>query len=185
LVRGSVDEKVNGPEFFKGQVSYLQLFLQQYFDITDASFVDGVYGPNTEYYVVQFQKQNGIDATGTVGPITRARITRFCADPSPAATHTYTLGEQFPQSFTIYPGESYAMNDVAHGGYRIEYVSKNNQTIRVTNRTDGGLATEHLKLSEGAVLMAKHTWPTGLQITVNKFLSDGGVSLTLESVSTD
>src|SRR6185369_17829733 len=43
----------------------------------------GTFGPMTQQYVVQFQAQNGISQTGTVGPLTRAAILSRCSTTPP------------------------------------------------------------------------------------------------------
>ncbi len=45
--------------------------------LADAGYsitVDGVYGPGSRSVVIQFQRRNGLDADGVVGPVTRATL---------------------------------------------------------------------------------------------------------------
>ena len=42
--------------------------------LLDQRYITGFYGPITTEAVRKFQEQNGIDQTGTVGPITRAKL---------------------------------------------------------------------------------------------------------------
>ncbi len=55
-------------------VERLQEFLAQYPDIYPEGLVTGYFGPLTERAVQRFQKKNGIDTVGVVGPQTRAKI---------------------------------------------------------------------------------------------------------------
>ncbi len=185
LAQGSIDEKINGPEHFKGQVSHLQMFLKQYFGLTDTSFVDGIFGPNTEKYVIQFQSRNGLDAVGMVGPKTRAKILSLCTNSSLPSSSAHTLSISFPQTITLYLGDTYTQpGNLAQGAFRIEYTDKNTSSIRITGRTISGIGTQTIKLTAGTSVTTNN-WPAGLKITVNKINSDGSMEISLDIVSTD
>ncbi len=64
-----------------GEVSQLQGFLTDYFNLGDA-ITSGYYGVLTEKYVKQFQAQNGIEQVGYLGQKTRAAIARVCGSIS-------------------------------------------------------------------------------------------------------
>ena len=59
------------------QVLHLQSFLTDNLSLNE-DITTGFFGKKTDAYVRQFQSQNGIDATGVVGPITRAKISEAC-----------------------------------------------------------------------------------------------------------
>jgi peptidoglycan hydrolase-like protein with peptidoglycan-binding domain len=50
--------------------------------------VDGIFGPNTERAVRQFQQSQGLQVDGIVGPETRARIERMASDDQDGAAPT-------------------------------------------------------------------------------------------------
>ena len=61
-----------------GQVSDLQDWLASYYNLGD-SFTSGYFGRQTQKYVMQFQREQGIDVVGFVGQLTRAAIAKVCA----------------------------------------------------------------------------------------------------------
>lgn len=70
-----------------GQVSSLQVFLRGRYGDTRLS--GGYYGQLTAYYVTRFQQEQGVyPATGGVGPLTRAAISRVCGGYYPSPTPT-------------------------------------------------------------------------------------------------
>jgi hypothetical protein len=73
-----------------GQVSALQLFLANHFDLNEDDVVSGYFGPTTQKYVVQFQSEQGLPSLGIVGSLTRAAIAKICggsiATPPPSSS---------------------------------------------------------------------------------------------------
>lgn len=88
LWRGMHDASANG------QVRELQTFLSNYYGVSASVIVTGYFGPITESYVFRFQREQGIQQVGRVGPITRAGIARVCATgaTAPAAGTLGTYG---------------------------------------------------------------------------------------------
>jgi peptidoglycan hydrolase-like protein with peptidoglycan-binding domain len=75
LHRGMRDADTTPP----GQVSELQKFLVDYYDLNPDTYVTGYFGRLTQQNVIQFQiDQNITPASGYVGPLTRAAIQRVC-----------------------------------------------------------------------------------------------------------
>lgn len=72
LQRGSRDATTGG------QVTELQTFLTDYFDLDESAVVSGFYGKVTQKYVAQFQQQHGLPAFGITGTLTRAKISEVC-----------------------------------------------------------------------------------------------------------
>ena len=71
FIRGATDARTNG------QVSELQRFLTDYYDINQ-NIIIGIFGPITQKYVMRFQREQGFPTFGIVGPMTRARIASVC-----------------------------------------------------------------------------------------------------------
>jgi hypothetical protein len=58
------------------EVSELQNFLKNYYQLPSLS--GGYFGPSTKSYLAKFQREQGISATGGLGPLTRGRINAIC-----------------------------------------------------------------------------------------------------------
>src|SRR3990167_2612502 len=69
--RGATDARTNG------QVSELQRFLTDYYDINQ-NIIVGVFGRITHGYVLRFQREQGLPTFGIVGSMTRAAIADVC-----------------------------------------------------------------------------------------------------------
>lgn len=61
-----------------GQVSELQTFLTDYYNLDENIVVGGYFGNITQRYVVQFQSEQGLPAYGIAGTLTRAKIAGVC-----------------------------------------------------------------------------------------------------------
>ena len=69
-----------------GQVSELQAFLTDYFDLDENIVVGGYFGNLTRSYVIKFQNQHGLPSFGIAGSMTRTKIAKVCktgSTPSP------------------------------------------------------------------------------------------------------
>ncbi len=62
----------------RGQVSELQRFLADWFDVDERDLVTGYFGRNTRMYVQKLQQQFGLPSFGIAGAMTRAVIAREC-----------------------------------------------------------------------------------------------------------
>ncbi len=62
----------------RGQVSELQVFLTDYFDLNENVVVGGLFGKLTQQYLIKFQKAEGLPAQGIAGSMTRAKIAQVC-----------------------------------------------------------------------------------------------------------
>ena len=67
----------------QGQVTDLQIYLANYFDVSEEGLVSGFFGKNTERYVKKFQQQNNLPAFGIAGSQTRAKIASMCGGVTP------------------------------------------------------------------------------------------------------
>lgn len=63
-----------------GQVSELQRFLSDYFDVDPDDIVTGYFGRITHSYVVRFQQEQKLPAFGIVGSMTRTATAQTCRD---------------------------------------------------------------------------------------------------------
>jgi hypothetical protein len=93
LKRGDRDAMTVPP----GQVTELQKFLVDYYDLNPDTYISGYFGRLTQQNVMRFQQeQNIVPVSGFVGPLTRAAIARVCvsaatATPSPSNPPPQTL----------------------------------------------------------------------------------------------
>ncbi len=67
---------------YSGQVSELQKFLSDYYDIDPNEIVTGFFGRITQGYVQQFQREQGLPTFGIAGSMTRAAIAKVCSNIS-------------------------------------------------------------------------------------------------------
>ena len=72
------------------QVSDVQAFLAEYFDLPDGTVSGGYFGKTTERYVIRFQKEQGVPSFGIVGSLTRQAIAKACSKTSLRSTITDT-----------------------------------------------------------------------------------------------
>lgn len=86
-----------------GQVSELQRFLSEHYDIDPEEIVTGFFGRITQGYVQKFQRQQGLPAFGIVGSMTRSSILKECKGvtfgtntPINIPTNNYTNTTQTP-----------------------------------------------------------------------------------------
>lgn len=79
LQRGSRDTSTGG------QVSQLQQFLAARYNLSTQTIVTGYFGPITESYVLQFQREQGISPIGIVGPQTRNAVGVTCQSQQPTS----------------------------------------------------------------------------------------------------
>ena len=87
LTRGTRD----GTTVPSGQVTELQKFLVDYYDLNPDVYVTGYFGRLTQQNVIRFQQEQGLPAYGIVGPLTRAAIATVCgsvASGTPSASAT-------------------------------------------------------------------------------------------------
>ena len=61
-----------------GQVSELQKFLSDYYDVDPEEIVTGFFGRITQGYVQKFQREYGLPTFGIAGSMTRAAIAKIC-----------------------------------------------------------------------------------------------------------
>ena len=83
-----------------GQVSELQKFLADHYDLDPLELVTGYFGRITQGYVQRFQKEQGLPSFGIVGSMTRAVIAKICGGSGISkpndATNTTTVVDQTP-----------------------------------------------------------------------------------------
>src|SRR3989344_7871796 len=64
---------------YSGQVSELQKFISDYYDIDPEEIVTGFFGRITQGYVQQFQREQGLPTFGIAGSMTREAIAKVCS----------------------------------------------------------------------------------------------------------
>lgn len=82
--RGATDASTGG------QVTRLQEFLTDYFDISSQNIVVGVFGRTTQTYVIKFQKEQKLPAYGVIGSLTRVAIAKACRSSGTTNTQQTT-----------------------------------------------------------------------------------------------
>ena len=65
---------------YSGQVSELQKFISDYYDIDPNEIITGFFGRITQGYVQRFQREQGLPPFGIMGSMTRASIARVCTN---------------------------------------------------------------------------------------------------------
>lgn len=92
LQRGARDATTDG------QVSELQRFLADHFELNADDAVTGFFGALTQANVILFQREQSLPAFGIVGSLTRARIAAVCATPAEPTSMTTTEATQSTQT---------------------------------------------------------------------------------------
>src|SRR3989344_4421931 len=85
MQRGSRDATTGG------QVSELQTFLTDYYNLDENIVVGGYFGNLTHKYVVRFQTEQGLPAFGIAGSLTRAKIASVCGGQKPQPSNDITV----------------------------------------------------------------------------------------------
>ncbi len=75
---------------YRGQVSELQKFISDYYDINPEKIVTGFFGRLTQEYVQQFQREQKLPTFGITGSMTRAAIAKVCGGISTNQSSTNT-----------------------------------------------------------------------------------------------
>jgi peptidoglycan hydrolase-like protein with peptidoglycan-binding domain len=92
---------------YGGQVSELQKFLSDYYDIDPEEIVTGFFGRITQGYVQQFQRAQGLPSFGIAGSMTRATIAKVCtSNTSTNQTPTTNTTQPNTPSTTYYPNNT-------------------------------------------------------------------------------
>lgn len=90
---------------YSGQVSELQKFISDYYDIDPDEIVTGFFGRITQGYVQQFQREQGLPSFGIAGSMTRAAIAKVCT------SNTFSgNGQTVPNSTGSTPSTSATAN---------------------------------------------------------------------------
>ncbi|MBI5456907.1 peptidoglycan-binding protein [Candidatus Kaiserbacteria bacterium] len=87
---------------YGGQVSELQKFISDYYDIDPDEIVTGFFGRITQGYVQQFQREQGLPTFGIAGSMTRAAIAKVCTSNTFSGT-----GQTIPNTTPTTPSTTY------------------------------------------------------------------------------
>lgn len=85
-LRRGMRDVITSPQ---GQVSELQYFITDYYDLQEDAAVSGFFGRMTQQYIVRFQQEHGLPAFGTVGVLTRAKIKQVCGVTTQPVCNSY------------------------------------------------------------------------------------------------
>ncbi len=96
-----------------GQVTELQTFLADYYDLSPAEYVTGFFGRMTEQNVRRFQGAQSLPSVGRVGPLTRAAIARVCSQTVAYTPPTQSSPVYVPPTNTYTPPAYVAPTTVA------------------------------------------------------------------------
>ncbi len=123
-----------------GNVTVLQTFLenQGYFNAAPT----GTFGSVTEHSVLQFQANNGIEATGFVGYLTRTAMAAICSNQNPPA--------RTQASFNASPNSGSAPLAVTFSGSGLQLLGQNQTYVVKTgdgNSEDASLSGRTFSLS--------------------------------------
>ncbi|GEM_PF-2019590 len=199
LQKGSRDASTDG------QVSELQTFLTDYYNLDENVVVGGYFGKLTQKYVIEFQNQHGLPAFGIAGSLTRAKIAQVCGGgntviPLPTLYIATPVSGQ-----TVVPDSSIR---IEWGGtnlnasgllLNITLTSGNTERHLATNvLAENGRVTVHIPASDALGTLADGPatltlWVTGVKdgdpraisAKVPVFISDPSTSAGTLSVSTD
>src|SRR5215475_5695717 len=95
LKRGDLDANTGG------QVTELQKFIVDYYDLNPSDFITGYFGRLTQQNVMRFQSESSITpVSGYVGPKTRAAIANACSTASHTQATNYSQGSYNTSSYS-------------------------------------------------------------------------------------
>ncbi len=88
---------------YSGQVSELQKFFSDYYEIDEDEIVTGFFGRVTLGYVIKFQKEHGLPSFGIVGSMTRATIAKVCTSSTFSGNSQSGIYQPTVPTLTITP----------------------------------------------------------------------------------
>ena len=176
IARGAQDTG-NIPEWAHGNVGTLQMFLAKRYGLDMKLFVDGIFGVNTESYLIRYQGEVGLAPSGVVDATTRQKML------SPCVENAAVNGKAFPKRGVSFTGGSIIVGIQLHetiqspqgtieqGAFRIELMSLDGKaTLRVTGRAIDGVHTQTISLAKGEKKLTEN-WPVGLMIELQTLTS--------------
>ncbi len=83
------------------QVTDLQVFLADHFNISEETLVSGYFGKTTEMYLIKFQSEQGLPAFGIAGSLTRAKIAQLCGLVATTSTSPPNAPQNGPTSIVV------------------------------------------------------------------------------------
>lgn len=101
---------------YSGQVTELQHFLSDYYDIDPEEIMTGFFGRITQGYVQQFQREQGLPSFGIAGSMTRAAIAKVCSSNASNNQTPATSGTSSSLSCSTFSDITYGMFDTDPGG---------------------------------------------------------------------
>jgi PKD repeat protein len=161
----------------QGQVTELQKFLVDYYDLNPDDYITGYFGRLTQNNVIRFQREQNLPAYGVVGPMTRAAIARVCTGD--------TIHEPPPVSFSASPTAGsapltvhfFAKNLVLGQSYIVNFGDGN-------NATQSAVDCEETTCNQVPFIVTSHTYATAGTYTAQLFTHNGGPSGPLQLMGT-
>ena len=159
-----------------GQVTELQIFLADYYDLNEEDIVTGYFGKLTQATVIRFQQEHGLPAFGIAGSLTRAKIAEVCGGGT--GTNSITVSVD---SRTV---SSLAPQDVNHLDFTPLILTNNGEssvvvryiTVSRTGTATGVVLTDvRIGTSEGdySVKKADFDSSNNVKIPTNITISSG------------
>ncbi len=136
LQRGSRDATTGG------QVTELQLFLADYFNLNEEDVVSGFFGRLTQKYLADFQKEKGLPSFGIAGSLTRAKISEVCGAGQSAAPATSNAN---PAGTSPLPGTNVGGSVTDANGLVYSLVLKGSSGAAFVEGRDIGTFELHIK----------------------------------------
>lgn len=138
LQRGSRDATTGG------QVTELQLFLADYFNLNEEDVVSGFFGRLTQKYLADFQTEKGLPAFGIAGSLTRAKIAEVCGGGQSAVAPSVT-GNANPTGTSPLPGTAVGESVTDANGLTYSLVLKGASGAAFVEGRDIGTFELHIK----------------------------------------
>ena len=188
--RGDTDEPQT-PEYVHGPVGTLQVFLAKEYGLDSATFVDGIFGVDTENYLKRYQREQSLAQTGVLDSATQERMLSTCikgltANGAEYPKQSFTFGVGgVTMSIPVRQALMEAKGSLLQGAFRIELISvtASSARVRVTGRAIDGLTAHTFTLAKGSTKTSQH-WPLALALTLNS-VTVNSANFTLAQQSTD
>lgn len=163
-----------------GQVTELQLFLADYFNLNEEDIATGFFGRLTQTYVVKFQQEKGLPSFGIVGSLTRAAIAQACGAGQTGTGNTNPGTSSLPDT-----GTTVGTGGVDRNGLTYSLVLKGGSTTGGVAFVEGkDIGTFELYVKNTASTTKSITFPNNCwyTYTISDITNGGRVIFDLSSV---
>jgi peptidoglycan hydrolase-like protein with peptidoglycan-binding domain len=177
LYRGQTDS-VTG-----GQVTRLQNYLTQYFNISDP-IVTGFFGPKTQSYLRQFQSAHGVSPVGSVGPLTRAAMARNCSGSSAGNTQSSSASTPAPAPTSTSAPSSTSGNGGVRSNCMYDSALPQTQTLSCPVGQTGLITQTRTAMCTSSTVVTWSEWTTTSNTCVTPTTSPVSTPVSLQVTST-